>query len=380
MRIAHLCILHRPLDARVFCKQCRTLAAAGHDVHLIVPDPPARRLDGVSFHAVGRPSPRASSVLASLTQALRLAIRLRADVYHVHEAVLIPVAVALKLAGARVVYDVHEDAAGDAKSVGTNLNSPLLGAALYVLWSAMWTVARGAFDAYVSATGAIARKYPAGRTIVVRNYPVPDEFDGDGPPFTDRPNRIIHVGGMTAVRGIGEMVQAVGRLDEALDARLVLVGGFSPVSLEAQVRRMPGSGRVEIIDWQDRAGMIRQMRRARVGVVLFHPDPNHVEALPNKLFEYMAAGLPVVASDFPLWRRIVGAADCGILVDPLKPDDIAEAIGYLLSRPAEAEGMGRRGQAAVRDRYHWSGEGAKLIDLYRRLDRRGGRGERGTDR
>ena len=94
----------------------------------------------------------------------------------------------------------------------------------------------------------------------------------------------------------------------------------------------------------------------------------------------MAAGLPVVASDFPLWHRIVKSAGCGLLVDPLKPDNIAEAIGYLLSRPAEAEAMGRRGQAAVRDRYHWSGEGARLVDLYRRLDRRRGQAVQGTDR
>ena len=276
MRIAHVCILHRPSDARVFWKQCRTLAAAGHDVHLIAPDPPAARLDGVAFHAVQRPSPRAPSVLSSLWRAFRLARRLRADVYHVHEPVLIPVAVALKLTGARVVYDAHEDAAGDAKSVGKNLNRPLLGTVLYVLWSALWAVARGAFDAYVSATKAIARKYPPGRTIVVRNYPLLDEFAGAGPPFADRPNHVIHVGGMTAARGIAEMVRAVAMLDEALDARLVLVGAFSPTSLAEQVGRMPGSDRVEIIDWLDRPAMIERMRRARVGVVVFHPDPNHV--------------------------------------------------------------------------------------------------------
>ena len=85
----------------------------------------------------------------------------------------------------------------------------------------------------------------------------------------------------------------------------------------------------------------------------------------------MAAGVPVVASDFPLWRRIVGEAGCGLLVDPLDPAAIAGAIRRLLSDPAEAEAMGRRGRAAILDRFAWHTEEAKLLALYSHLD--GGR-------
>ena len=115
--------------------------------------------------------------------------------------------------------------------------------------------------------------------------------------------------------------------------------------------------------------MLAGFMQARVGLVLCHPAPNYLEALPNKLFETMAAGVPVVASDFPLWRGLVQGSGCGIVVDPLDASAVARAIRRLLENPEQAEAMGRRGQEAVRMRYNWAGEAEKLLALYRGLGR-----------
>jgi glycosyltransferase involved in cell wall biosynthesis len=74
-----------------------------------------------------------------------------------------------------------------------------------------------------------------------------------------------------------------------------------------------------------------------------------------------------VASDFPLWRSIIQEARCGILVDPIKPTAISEAIRWFLERPTEAEAMGLRGREAVRRIYNWENEEQKLVELYARL-------------
>jgi glycosyltransferase involved in cell wall biosynthesis len=107
--------------------------------------------------------------------------------------------------------------------------------------------------------------------------------------------------------------------------------------------------------------------RARLGLVLFHPAPNYHDSLPNKLFEYMSGGLPVVASNFPAWREIVESNGCGLVVDPMNTGEIAEAIAWLLDHPAEAEAMGKRGQAAVRSTYNWDTQAESLLGLYERV-------------
>ena len=100
---------------------------------------------------------------------------------------------------------------------------------------------------------------------------------------------------------------------------------------------------------------------------LLHPKPNYVESQPVKLYEYMTAGLPVIASDFPYWRRIVDEAGCGLLVDPKDPEAIADAIEWLWRNPEEAEEMGKRGREAVFARYNWRAEVPKLLGLYEEI-------------
>jgi glycosyltransferase involved in cell wall biosynthesis len=107
--------------------------------------------------------------------------------------------------------------------------------------------------------------------------------------------------------------------------------------------------------------------RTRAGIVTFHPVPNHTESQPNKLFEYMAAGLPVIASDFPRWRGIVEGHECGLVVDPKDPDRIAEAMQWILAHPVEAETMGDRGRQAVKRQYNWDLESGKLLKVYKEL-------------
>ena len=104
--------------------------------------------------------------------------------------------------------------------------------------------------------------------------------------------------------------------------------------------------------------------KARAGIVIYQPAENHYEAQPVKMFEFMAAGLPVIASNFPYWRKIVEDAKCGICVDPMNPSEVRKACIELLNNPQEGQRMGKAGRTAVLDRYSWNSEEKKLLELY----------------
>ena len=224
------------------------------------------------------------------------------------------------------------------------------------------------FDRIVAATPTIARRFPAGKTVVVQNFPKLEELVVDNPtPYTHRPPIVAYVGGIARIQGIEEMVRAIGLVPDAVGARLVLAGSFSPPELEKELRRRTEWERVDFLGWQSREGIRKILSEARVGLVTLHPIPNYLDGYPVKLFEYMSAGIPVIASDFPLWREIVEGASCGLLVDPLNPEEIANAIyGFWSVRPKPRlweSGAGR----PMRMRYNWSIEAQKLLQMYREL-------------
>jgi glycosyltransferase involved in cell wall biosynthesis len=370
MRITHISIVHRSFDTRIFAKQCRTLAAAGHDVHLVMGGVPDGEVDGVRLHPIARDRarPPARRQWSRFVRASVLAFRLRPSTFHLHDPHLIPLGLVLKLAGSHVVYDVHENYPAQAR---TKLaGHPVRGRLKAGMWHALEWMAARTMDRFVCTSPAVAGRFPSTRTAVVHNFPVHDAYErasanGVFRPYAERPNTVLYHGVMSEARGVGDLLRAVELVPADLDCRLRLIGEFRRPELE---RSAAQADRVDLMPWQPLAGVLRELFAARAGMALLHPRPNHMDAIrSNKLFEYMAAGLPVIASDLPTWREIVLGTGCGLVVDPGDHAAIAAAIQHLLTHPEEAEAMGRRGRTAVRERFNWEGEAGRLLSLYRDL-------------
>lgn len=288
-----------------------------------------------------------------------------ADVYHFHDPELIPIGLLLRLLSSRVVYDVHEDV---SKQILSKYWIPWWmrpGIAQATAWLERWSARF--FSAIVAATPTIAERFRQlnPRTVVVQNFPSPEEFAPQAEvEWGQRACAIAYVGSISRGRGILEMVEAMGLLPDWLHAKLKLAGEFFPVCARYEVNHLPGWGRVEEFGYVDRAKVAGVLGGVRGGLVLLHPLPNYISAQPTKLFEYMSAGIPVIASDFPLWRQIIEGSGCGLLVDPLNVKAIAGAIEYVLTHPQQAEAMGRRGREAVKRWYNWASEEQKLLALY----------------
>ncbi len=341
---------------------CRTLVTSGHEVVFVVADGKCDEIaNGILIHDVGGSRRRRDRIFNAPSRVFAKALELNADVYHLHDPELLPIGLKLKRLGKCVVFDSHEDVPRQMLSK-PYLNKPT-----------RWLIAQGIrsyeawvcrqLDGVIAATPFIRDKFLKinPNTIDINNYPLLGELASSSSWAVKMPE-VCYVGGIGAIRGIVEVVDAMGQLRSI--ARLNLVGRFGDVSLEKRLQGQAGWYRVNPLGFVDRAGVRDVLARSMAGLVTLHPLPNHIDAHPNKMFEYMSAGIPVIASDFPLWREIIAGNDCGLLVDPLNPAAIAETIDYLITHPKEAERMGRNGRRAVESCYNWEHEGQKLLAFY----------------
>lgn len=364
--VAHLTSVHSAFDVRIFHKECRSLAAAGYEVVLIVTHEKAESVDGVRICPVAQNGARRHRMTSTVWQVYRKALASGASLFHFHDPELLPVGVLLKLNGKRVIYDAHEHLADDILTkdwIPRRMRRLVSGFAGLVEASAILT-----FDAVIGATPRIADSFPEKKRALIQNYPIIGELECNGDvPYRQRAARVLYLGSVTEMKGAIQMVEAMHRVPERLSTRLLMLGEVESPELSAGLSKLSGWSRVDHLGFQHRSKVPEFARRTRMGLVLFQPLPNYEDSQPNKLFEYMSAGLPVVASNFPHWRTVIEDAGCGLVVDPQNPNEIAEAITWLLDHPSEAEAMGRRGRDAVRSTYNWDTQAVKLLDLYDRV-------------
>lgn len=363
--IAHLTSAHPRNDIRIFIKQCRSLAAKGYDVTLVVADGQGDECkERIKIVDVGRLSGRLNRIFKTTRRVLKKAIELDADLYHLHDPELIPVGLKLKRLGKKVIFDSHEDV--PKQMLGKPYLNPVSLKILSGAFSVFERYACPRFDGVIAATPFIRDKFLAinPRSVDINNFPMIGELDA-AVPWTDKRDEVCYVGGIAAIRGIRELVRACEFLQTPV--RLNLAGGFSEPAVEMDVKTHPGWGRVNELGFIDRAGLREVLGRSVAGLVTFYPLPNHVDAQPNKMFEYMSSGIPVIASNFPFWREVVEGNYCGLCVDPLDPKAIAAAIDFMINNPERARQMGENGKRAVLEKYNWGVEEAKLIVFYQSL-------------
>ncbi len=369
-RVCHLSSVHRTFDTRVFHKECRSLAAAGYAVTLVIRHERDETVAGVRIAALPAPRGRLARMTGTVAALWRRAVALDADLYHFHDPELIPVGLLLRLRGKRVVYDAHEDYARQLRGKPW-LPRPLR-VPVAVVAGGLELLAAPWLSAVVAAGRDIEERFAgrARRVVRVENFPVLEPRLVEAPPRPDpAPGRLrlVNFGGVWSARVTGEIVAALERLPGELDVRLVLGGRVFEQELLERLQQSPGWRRVDYRGVVDREELIDASLAADAGLVLYADHPNHHAIRSNRLYETMLAGLPVVVSDFPVWRRFIEEHRCGLAVDPHDPDAIAEALAWLASHPGEAREMGRRGRAAVLERYNWEREAEKLLDLYREL-------------
>lgn len=364
-KVCHISSVHRVNDVRVYHKECTTLAEAGFDVTLIgvEADVPERGVRIIPLPGSGN---RLQRMVGRTRKAYHQALGVGADLYHFHDAELLPYALMLKRrTKAKVVFDSHECFREDVVAkdwIPAGLR-PIVGGAV----GAVEDLVARRIDQVVAATPHIAEAFErhARRVVTINNYPLKNEFTAAATAKRVARDGICYVGAISFVRGIISFLDALSFIGD--NVRVDVAGLFASAAVEHAAITHPNWRRVNFHGQTDRQQVASIYARSFAGIVTFLPAPNHIYSQPNKLFEYMSAGIPVICSHFPLWRSVIEEGGCGISVDPQDPRAIGAAIEQLRLNPESGRQMAQRGARLVQERYNWEHEGRRLVESYSEL-------------
>lgn len=360
--VCHLTSAHLLSDTRIFYKQCRTLAGAGYQVSLIAQNDRDEVLDGIHIKGITKAKNRRDRMLNLTKQVYNRALECDAHIYHFHDPELIPIGLRLKRLGKTVIYDVHEDVPRQILSKSW-IPSPLRNTASN-LTERTENFAAKKFDAIVTATDFIADRFRVlnDNVVSVQNFPQIMERPTQLKPTIPK-NQICYISSHLSIeRAIVPIVESM----KYIDAELVLAGRMTD-SVRETVESIDGWAKTIYLGYVNQEQVRVIMRESKVGLALFALEPNYVNALPTKMFEYMREGIPVVVTDIPILKHIIEKHECGVLVSNLDRVDISDAVNLLLTDDNKLSEMGARGRNAVDTEYNWGVEADKLLKLYSEL-------------
>jgi glycosyltransferase involved in cell wall biosynthesis len=361
MKICHLTSLHPYNDIRIFHKECRVLCDAGHEVHLVAPNAPNTVIHGIKLHGLnGNNQSRILRPTKTIWSVYRQALALNADVYHFHDPELLIIGLLLKAKNKKVIYDAHEDF---PRTILTKHWIPKAGRNFISrLSEKIENMISKRLQLIVAATPHIADRFRTlGCHVVnINNYPMKKELVNPPVNWQTKQPSICYCGSINDKRGIFEIIAAL----EYTDFTLLLAGQFESRSQRNRAMRMPGWKNVKELGQIDRNGIKQVLQESMAGLSILSPTPSYIHSLPIKMFEYMASGIPVIASDFPLWKEIIYTNKCGVCVNPFDPKEIASAINFIIANQEEARVMGENGRIAVIEQFNWETESNKLIQFY----------------
>lgn len=368
-RRAKVCILtsvHIPFDGRIFHREAKSLAQAGYDVVLIAKHDRAEVVDGVRIVPLAEPKSRLQRMTRVLWRLFRLAVKENADVYHFHDPELIIVGLLLKLYRKKVIWDVHEHYPNSI--LDKFWIAPWLRRCVSTSFDLFERAVVRFFDYVIYTTPFVGARYEKlkVRSGRIENYPSIELSET----FEKVPQeKMIYLGGMSRTRGLVEVVEAFSLVARRYPTwELLLVGSARPALFEDELKALAKergiATQVKFVPWVPYEEKEKLSSQASIGIITFLPYSNNISCLPNKLFDYMLVSLPVIASNFLLYKEVVEPHQCGLIVDPSNPEAIAEAMVYLIEHPAEARRMGANGRRAVTEQYNWNRESAKLLRIY----------------
>ncbi|MBR3424450.1 MAG: glycosyltransferase family 4 protein [Neisseriaceae bacterium] len=364
-KIVHLTSVHQRYDVRIFHKECVSLSHKW-ETDLIVADNKGDEVcQNIKIYDVGKENGRLNRIFKTTHKVYLKALQLDGDIYHLHDPELIPIGLKLLKNNKKVIFDAHEDV---PKQI---LNKPYLKKWLAKILANFYQKyehkSLKKFTGIITATPYIRDIFLQinNNTVDICNFPKLEEFNIRNIDKNQNKKNVCYIGGLTYVRGIQEIVEATQYLPSQI--QLKIAGQFSESDFEQKIKSLPTWNNVDYLGFLNREEISQLLNQSFCGLVTLHPIPNYLDAYPVKMFEYMAMGLPVIASNIPLWKNIIDNEECGLCVNPNNPQEIANAIEFLFNNKDKAIQMGENGKKAILQKFNWEIEENKLFSFYGKL-------------
>lgn len=354
-------------DIRVFWKECTSLAKAGYDVYLVSPNATDEVKNGV--HIIGVPFELKGEYnrLFVLPRLLyEKGLEIDADIYHFNDPNALKYGVKLKKHGKKVVFDSFED---HPTLLLEHKNIPYW---IRIIVSRFYSIYEynkcKQFDGLIFCyhwTQDRLKKACQNNQLIF-NFPIlSDKIIDNGKVIPS----ICYAGLLSKIWNIENIVKALGKTKN--NVKLNLAGHGNEAYMKS-IENLQEWNNVNYLGMLKQEEVLPKVYSAStIGVALLDYIPlckgNVGNMSNNKLFEYLMAGIPVICTDFILWKEVVEKNNCGICVNPQDSHAIAKAIDYLIDNPDIAKQMGANGRKVVERMYNWKQEESKLLNIYKNI-------------
>ncbi len=368
MKICHITSVHQPEDIRIFQKQCLSLNNSGHKVTLVATGAKSRFINGVYFKAFRKRGSALRRLIFTLPSILFYLIKNKFDIYHAHDPELVPVLLVLHFLGRKVVYDMHENFPKEIKRKELPV---IVKRAVLVIWPLVEKISFSRINV-IFAELSYKKDYPyVANSVDILNMPLLNILEKNKKNKKNTVFSIGYVGVVSESRFCLETLEVLHSLKKkGVTIRFDCIGPISNQKTHVQIDKY-----CEILDEIYFYGQLpakeswRIISRCHVGLAVLEDDPNYIESLPTKIFEYLAMNIPVITSNFPLYKSLTEDLGVGICVKPIKNGGLEEAILEMKNNTALYNDFIMNISKNVEGNFSWDTEFDKLENFYKAIVR-----------
>jgi glycosyltransferase involved in cell wall biosynthesis len=370
-KVCHFSSVHTTTDTRVFARECVSLAKH-FSVTLIAIGENTGLQQGVNVIAIPKPKSRVLRLMVTTFQVFFKALRVNADIYHIHDAEMIPFGVLFSLLGKKVIYDVHENTYHDI-SIKTWIPKPLkflLGTGYRLL---EWLTSKTMHTILVIAKPEFADQFKKGNYTVIQNF-ADIEFLKKYRILSRnqlKQNNIFYIGTLyDTYYNIDIVIEAIYKLKQEGLIVYMKIAGYYGNFLTKRTQLLPYYQ--EVKEQLDFLGYVSQhtgyllSQECKIGLCLKDQPEQILVSHERKFFEYMAIGLPILCCDSNIYKEIVEKEQIGLCTNLQDANAVAASIKQLFI-DTNLDQLQTNNIHAAENIYNWEKDEVTLIQLYKQL-------------